>query len=80
MVDGSPALRMFLTAGQRLEVYNLNGPLQSGAMYPLPDTIALPDSASSGQGPHPPVTMTSSLDDRAVFISGDGKLLVVPVD
>lgn len=68
------------TAGQRLEVYNLNGPLQSGALYPLLNTIALPDSAHSGPGPHPPVTMTSSLDDGTVFISGEGKLLVVPVD
>jgi hypothetical protein len=68
------------TAGQRLEVYNLNGPLQSGALYPLLDTIVLADSANSGPGPHSPVTMTSSLDDGTVFISGDGKLLVVPVD
>jgi hypothetical protein len=68
------------TAGQRLDVYNLNGPLQSGALYPLLHTIALPDSANSGSGPHPPVTMTSSLDDATVFISGDGKLLVVPAE
>jgi len=68
------------TAGQRLDVYNLNGPLQSGALYPLLHTIALPDSANSGSGPHPPVTMTSSLDDDTVFISGEGKLLVVPVE
>jgi cysteine-rich repeat protein len=66
------------TAGQRLEVYNLNGPLQSGALYPLLHTIELDDAANSGSGPHPPVTMTSSLDDDTVFISGDGKLLVVP--
>jgi hypothetical protein len=45
----------------------------------LLDTIALPDSANSGPGPHSPVTMTSALDDGTVFISGDGKLLVVPV-
>jgi hypothetical protein len=68
------------TAGQRLDIYNLNGPLQTGALYPLLGTIALPDSANTGPGPHAPVTMTSSLDDGAVFISGDGKLLVVPVD
>ncbi len=68
------------TGGQRLDVYNLNGPLQSGALYPLLRTIALPDSAHGGTGPHPPVTMTSSLDDDTVFISGDGKLLVVPAE
>src|SRR5262249_7290196 len=56
------------TAGQRLEVYNLNGPLQSGALYPLLNTIVLPDSANSGPGPHSQVTMTSSLDDGTVFI------------
>ena len=66
--------------GARLEVYDLNGPLQSGALYPLLKTVMLPDSANSPSGFHAPVTMTSSLDDGVVFVSGDSKLLVVPVN
>lgn len=65
--------------GGRLEVYDLNGPLQSGAAYPLLKTLVLPDAAN-GTGYPNRVVMTSSLDDSAVFISGDSKLLVVPVN
>ncbi len=67
-------------AGARLEVYDLNGPLQSGALYPLLKTVMLPDSANGTGSFHRPVTMTSSLDDGVVFVSGDSKLLVVPVN
>lgn len=42
--------------------------------------VVLPDSANGASGFHLPVTMTSSLDDAVVFVSGDSKLLVVPVD
>ncbi len=66
------------TAGARLDVYDLNGPLQPGALYPLLKSLPLPDRANqSGQYA---VAMTSTLDDAVVFISGDGKLLVVPVN
>jgi len=67
-------------AGTRIEVYNLNGPLQSGALYPLLKTVMLPDSANGTGSFHRPVAMTSSLDDAVVFVSGDSKLLVVPVN
>jgi hypothetical protein len=40
----------------------------------------LPDSANDGFTYYLPVAMTSSLDDRVVFIAGDRRLLVVPVD
>lgn len=63
----------------RIEVYDLNGPLQAGAFYPLLRTVMLPDSANSDGPFHLPVVMTSSPDDAIVFISGDSKLLVVPV-
>jgi cysteine-rich repeat protein len=66
--------------GPRLEVYNLNGPLQSGALYPLLRTVTLPDSANGAGDAHSPVAMTSSPDDAVVFVSGDSKLLVVPVN
>jgi cysteine-rich repeat protein len=67
-------------AGPRLEVYNLNGPLQAGALYPLLKTVPLPDSADHPGTLFPPVAMASSPDDAVVFVSGDSKLLVVPVN
>jgi hypothetical protein len=67
-------------AGARIEVYNLNGPLQPGALYPLLKTVNLLDSANALGELHPAVVMTSSLDDTTVFVSGDSKLLVVPVN
>lgn len=67
-------------AGARLDVYNLNGPLQPGALYPLTKTVTLSDSANGAGDIHPYVVMTSSLDDTAVFVSGDSRVLIVPVD
>ncbi|TMQ04571.1 MAG: hypothetical protein E6J91_43110 [Deltaproteobacteria bacterium] len=64
----------------RLDVYDLNGPLQPDGLYPLLNTVTIPDPANGVTGSHPPVTMASSLDDAVVFISGDSKLLVVPVN
>jgi hypothetical protein len=78
--DGSRAF-MYVedAAGARLEVYDLDGPLEPGALYPLLTTVMLADSANGSGAGHPPVAMTSSPDDAVVFISGDAKLLVVPV-
>jgi len=67
------------TQGARLEVYDLNGPLQPGGLYPLLRTVMLPDPANGG-GQDSGATMTGSLDDSTVFISGSRKLLVVPVN
>jgi hypothetical protein len=64
----------------RIEVYDLNGPLGPGALYPLLRTVMLPDSANGSGAVHPPVAMTSSLDDASVFVAGDSKMLVVPVN
>ena len=78
--DGSRAFVYAQDApGPRLEVYDLNGPLQSGALYPLLATVMLPDSPNTASGFPPPVAMATSLDDTAVFVSGNSKLLVVPV-
>jgi hypothetical protein len=66
-------------ATPRIEVYDLNGPLEAGALYPLLGTVMLPDSANGNGSLHAPVAMTSSPDDAIVFVSGDSKLLVVPV-
>lgn len=66
--------------GPRLTVYDLNGQLQAGAMFPLLHTILLPDSPNAINGAAGPVSMTSNPDDSSVFISGDRRVLVVPVN
>jgi hypothetical protein len=68
------------TAGPRLEVYNLDVPRHTGGDYPLLKTVPVADSPNTPSGFHPPVVMTASRDDSVVFISGDARLLVVPVD
>ncbi len=64
-----------------LEIYDLTAPLDGQGFYPLIRTVTLPDTADNPND-HviAPFTMTSSLDDAAVFLSGDSKLLVVPVN
>jgi hypothetical protein len=66
--------------GPRLAIYDLNGTLQPGAVFPLARTIRLPDSPNVANGGGAPVSMTSSADDSLVFISGDRRVLVVPVN
>ena len=69
------------SAGAHLEIYDLTAALDESGFYPLIKTVILPDTANSpGDSIYAPVAMTSSLDDAAVFISGDSKLLVVPVN
>lgn len=66
--------------GPRLTIYDLNGTLQAGALFPVIRTIRLPDSPNAVNGGGSVVTMTSNADDSFVFISGDRRLLVVPVN
>jgi cysteine-rich repeat protein len=73
-------LYFFDSAGDHLEIYNLNGSPQSDAQYPVLGTVMLPHRANGANGSiYTPVTMAMSPEDRVVFISGDGKLLVVPI-
>ncbi|MFL5455374.1 MAG: hypothetical protein ACJ78X_03125 [Myxococcales bacterium] len=65
-------------AGPRIVVYDLNGALQAGALYPVAKTIALPDSPNTAAGGL--VQMASTPDDGAVFVSGNARILVVPVN
>lgn len=65
-------------AGPRVEVYDLNGALTAGALYPLAKTVALTDSPSGAAGRR--VEMATTPDDGAVFVSGDARILVVPVN
>jgi hypothetical protein len=76
--DSSRAF-VYRDGGQpRLVIYDLNGSLQIGAVYPVLRTISLPDAASTNSSTY--VSMTSTHDDSVVFISGNSKLLVVPVN
>ena len=61
----------------RVDVYDLNGPLQPGAMYPLIESIPLPDPPSDPDAYA--MAMTSTPDDTVLFIAGANRLLVVPV-
>jgi hypothetical protein len=65
--------------GPRLSVYDLDGPLQAGAVFPLLRTIRLPHSPNAMNNGFGTVTLATSADDSQVFVSGDRRLLVVPV-
>ena len=66
-------------SGPRLEVYDLNGMLQIGAFFPRLRTLRLPDLPNMARGTLQRISMTTTADDSFVFVSGDRKLLVVPV-
>jgi hypothetical protein len=66
--------------GPRIAVYDLNGALQAGAMFPLLRTIRLPDSPNASNGSGIAVSMTTNADDSRLFLAGDRRLLVVPVN
>lgn len=66
------------TAGPRIEIYDLNGALTTGALYPLAKTVALADSPNTAVGRR--VELASTPDGSAVFVSGDARILVVPVN
>jgi len=75
--DGSRAFIYPFTGRPRIEIYDLNGPLQSGAMYPLIATIPVPDAANGANEYE--MAMTSTPDDAVLFVSGASKLLVIPI-
>ena len=66
------------TAGPRLEVFDLNGALTAGALYPLAKTVALADSPNTAGDQS--VRLVSTADDSAVFVSGAARILVAPVN
>lgn len=63
----------------RIEVYDLTQPLQSGGLYPLTNTIDLPDSPDAAAGTYQNISLTQTPDSATVFVSGDSRILVVPV-
>jgi hypothetical protein len=64
-------------AGARVEVYDLNGALGAGALYPLAKTIPLASAPNGATGWR--VQMAVTPDGSAVFVSGNARILVVPV-
>ena len=66
--------------GPRLDIYNLNGALQAGALYPLLKTVMLADAANASAGLYNTITMAETPDGNTVFVSGNSKVLVVPVN
>ncbi len=77
--DASKVIYRDDAPGPRLTIYDLNGTLQAGAMFPLLRTVRLPDSPSVSNGSTSPVSMISNADDSFVFVSGNRRMLVVPV-
>jgi hypothetical protein len=67
-------------ADPRIVVYNLNGALVAGALYPVLQTIHLDDSPNETSGQYFFISMAASPDDKTVFVSGTQRILVVPVN
>jgi len=66
-------------AGARIEVFDLSSPAVPGGLYNLLKTVTMPDKANRFSG-NRIIRMASSLDDAVVFVSGETRMLVVPVD
>jgi hypothetical protein len=63
-------------AGPRLDLYDLNAPV-TGGLFPVKKTFLLPDLPNTEPGG--PVQMAPTPGDTAVFVSGNARILVVPV-
>lgn len=66
-------------ASPRIEVYDLTLPLQTGSLYQLTKTVNLPDSPNAAAGNYQSITLAQTSDGATVFVSGDSRILVVPV-
>lgn len=66
--------------GPRLDIYNLNGALQTGAVYPLLKSVSLADAPNTSAGLYNSISLVETPDGNTVFVSGNSKLLVVPVN
>jgi IPT/TIG domain/Viral BACON domain len=64
----------------RIVVHNLNGALLPGAVYPVLKTVALVDSPTTNAGEYLTISMAATPDDATVFVSGNRRILVVPVN
>ena len=66
--------------GPRIDIYDLNGTLLAGAIYPLLKSVTLADDPITTSGAYVGVSMAESPDGNTVFIGGNSKILVVPVN
>lgn len=64
----------------RLDIYNLNGALGAGAIYPLLKTVSLTDSPNASSQTYDSISMAETPDGNTVFVSGDSKIVVQPVN
>lgn len=63
-----------------LVVYDLAVNVGSGGTFPVLKTIPLADWPNVGTGNLDAIAMTGTPDDKIIFISGDARILVVPID
>jgi cysteine-rich repeat protein len=61
----------------RIEVYDLDGALQTGAMYPLLSSLPVADNVNGANEYAMALALTP--DDAVMFVAGASKLLVVPL-
>ena len=66
-------------ASPRIEVYDLTLPVQTGGLYQLVKTVSLADSPNATAGNYQAITLAQTPDGATVFVSGDSRILVVPV-
>jgi hypothetical protein len=64
----------------QLDIYNLNGSLLSGSIYPLLKTVTLADLPSSQIKSYSTIALAESADGSTVFVSGNSKIVVQPVN
>jgi len=67
-------------AAPRLDIYDVHGPLGAGALYPLLKTVNLTDSPNSTSQHYFSISMAETPDGNTVFVSGDSKIVVQPVN
>jgi hypothetical protein len=68
------------TGAVELDIYDLTGALGSGTLYPLLKTGPLVDQPNAETNIPAAISIAETPDGQAVFISGDSKIIVQPVN
>jgi hypothetical protein len=66
--------------GAELDIYDLTGALGIGAIYPLLKTVTLADLPNAETQNFAAIQMAETPDGKVVFVSGDKKIIVQPVN